>query len=373
MAPIPEAGIINTKQYTWMLFVIITSFTAIQIPGLVIFQAGRDAWLSVIAAWFIDVMLALVYAYMGIRFPGENPVQYSSTILGKFLGKVAGLLFILFYLVVSTILMRGLSMQIINILLPQTPNEVILLGAFMVTAYIVRKGIEVNARICEIFGPLYLGSIIISFLLSLPFSHLIRLKPQLDQGFYPFLSGTPLILSFIGICVSMGWYSAVCNRPENGFLAKFSAVSMGLVMVNILVLICTGVFGAEQAGNMVNPGLQLTRLIHISTYFERMEVVWIVIAIGAGIMTAVNALWIFSLGIAQIVGLNTYKPLVYPVALIAFLLSVTSFPNNTVYLNFIFYVFPIIGILVESGLELFLFLTALILGKRGAGTLGNRS
>jgi hypothetical protein len=71
---------------------------------------------------------------------------------------------------------------------------------------------------CEVLGPLYLLSFIILFLLVLPFFHLDRLKPQLDQGIYPFLSGTPLILSFIGICIAMGWYSAICNRPENGLM-----------------------------------------------------------------------------------------------------------------------------------------------------------
>jgi spore germination protein KB len=365
MAKTMEPGIINTKQYTWLLFVIITSFTALQVPGLVIFQAGRDAWLSVIAAWFLDVMLALVYTYMGIRFPGENPVQYSRTILGKSLGRLAGLLFILFFLIVGAILMRGLGMYIGNIFLPKTPMKIVLLGAYLVVAYIVRKGIEVIARMCEILGPLYLLSLIILFLLALPFFRLNRLKPQLEQGIYPFLSGTPLILSFIGICITMGWYSAICNQPKNGFLAKLTSVSMGALVLSMLILISTGCFDVAQAGNMVNPGLQLVRLIHIGDYFERMEVIWMAIAIGAGIMVTVNAVWIFSLGIAQMMGLDTYKPLVYPAALLSYILALTSFPNNTAYLNFGFYTFPLIGIAVESGLELLLFCVALLSGKKG--------
>jgi hypothetical protein len=215
MAQIPETGVINTKQNTWLLFIIITSFTVLQIPGMLIFQAGRDAWLSVIFAWFLDVLLAIVYAYMGIRFPGENPVQYSTTILGKFLGKFTGLGFILFYLLVSICLMRGLAMYIGHVFLPKTPIEIVLISGYLVIAFIARKGIEVIARICEILGPLYLVSFIILFILALPSFHLQLLKPQFDQGIYPLLSGIPLILSYIGICISMGWYSAVSNRPEN--------------------------------------------------------------------------------------------------------------------------------------------------------------
>jgi spore germination protein KB len=365
MAQVPEQGIINTKQYIWLLFITITSFTALQVPGLVIFQAGRDAWLSVLVAWLLDVLLAVVYAYLGIRFVGQNPVQYSRTILGKIFGTAVGLLFILFYLVVSASMMRGLAMYIGNVFILTTPLEVILLTAYLVVAYISRKGIEVIARMCEILGPLYLLSFIVLFLLALPYFHLEHLKPQFDQGIYPFLSGAPMILSFIGICISMGWYSAVCNRPENGFLAKFSAVSLGAVMVTLVIVLSTGIFGVTQAGNMVNPGLELVRFIHISDYFERMDIIWMVIAIGAGIMVAVNAIWIFSLGIAQIAGLDSYKPLVYPAAFLSFILSVTSFPNNTAYIYFVFYVFPIVGVFVESGLEMLLFFAAVITGKKG--------
>jgi hypothetical protein len=179
------------------------------------------------------------------------------------------------------------------------------------------------------------------------------------------MNGTPLILTHYGICIAMGWYIALCNRPENGFLAKFTAVSIGAVAVGLVIIFSIGSFGFIQAENMNNPGLTLTRLIHIGNYFERMEVLWMFIAIGAGIMTTANAIWIFSLGVAQITGLQTYKPLVYPAVLCSFVLALTSFHNSTIFLGFVVYVFPLIGLAVESGLEMFLFACALIFKKRG--------
>lgn len=365
MSKIPEPGIISTRQSVWLLFIIITALVALQVPGLIVFRAGRDVWLSVVGAWFLDIMLALVYAYMGLRFPGENPVQYSMTILGKTFGRIVGLLFILFFLTVACALMSGLAMYVANVFLPKTPVEVILISAFIVIAFIVRKGIEVIARIGEILGPFHLLSMIVLLLLALPLVNMGQLKPQFDQGVLPFLRGVPLVLVHIGICISMGWYIAVCNRPENGFLAKFIAAALGSSVLCLFSVFSIGSFGLEQTGNMINPGLQLARTIHIGYYLERTEVVWMAIAIGAGIMTAVNVLWIFSLGAAQLAGLSTYKPLVYPAALIAFALSLASFPTNTSYMHFIFYTFPLIGLSAEIGLELLLFFAALITGKRG--------
>lgn len=363
-----EKVIINTQQFIWLLFVIITSFTVLQVPGMLIFHAGRDAWLSVIGAWFLDVLLALVYAYMGIRFPGQNSVQYSMTILGKYIGKIVGIMFPLFFLLVCAILLRVLSGLIVNVFLPKAPIEVILVFGYIIVGYAVRKGIETIARACQILGPIYLLSLVIVFMIVIPSVDIEQLKPQFERGIYPFLTGSPFLLTYFGICIITGMYIPLCNRPENGFLAKFISISIGTLMTGILVSFSVGVFGVEEAGKMINPGLQLARLVQIGSFFSRMEIIWMLIGIGAGIMTSSNLIWAFSLGISQIAGLSTYKPLVYPAVLLSFILSLNLFDSHIAVLDFTFYTYPFIAVLVEAGLEIFLFAAALILNKRGKGT-----
>lgn len=151
-----EKGIISTNQFIWMIFIIISSVMAIQAPGILVVHAGRDAWLSVIGGWFLDILLAVVNAYMGIRFHGRNFVQYSITILGKYVGRMVGILFPLFFLLVCALFLRGLSQTLSIAFLPKTPTEVILVSGYIVIAYAARKGIEVIARVAEILGPLYL-------------------------------------------------------------------------------------------------------------------------------------------------------------------------------------------------------------------------
>jgi len=348
-----------------MLFIILTTFSAMQLPGMLIMQAGRDAWLSVLGAWFLDVMLALVYAYMGIRFPGENFVQYSITILGKYLGRMVGIIFPLFFLMVCSILLWGLSHLVNTVFLPRTPLMVILVSSFLVSAYIGRKGIEVIARMTEVLGPLFFLSIVALCFLVLPSFHIARLKPQFDEGVVPFLTGAPLLLTNFGVCIIMGMYIPLCNRPENGFLAKFSAVSMGTFVVGLTTALSVGIFGIEDAENMSAVALQLTRMINFSNYFERVELMWLMILIGSVIVASSTLLWSFAVGIAQVVGLKTYQPLIYAGALISLVLSIVSFPSSLQHTSFYHYTFPIVAAFVETGLELFLFAAALILGKRG--------
>jgi len=360
-----EKGIINTKQFVWLLFIMITAISTMQIPGMLIMQAGRDAWLSIFGAWFLDVMLALVYAYMGIRFPGENFVQYSITILGKYLGRMVGILFSLFFLLACTLVLRGIAQVVDVVFLPRTPLNVILISAFLVSAFIARKGIEVIARTTEILGPLYFLSIVTLSFLVLPSFHVARLKPQFDEGVAPFLIGIPLMLTSFGICIIMAMYIPLCNRPENGFLAKFNAVSMGALVVSLVTALSVGIFGIEDAQSMISPGLQLAKMINFSNYIERVEMVWLLVLVGSGIVASSSLLWAFGLGLAQTAGLKTYQPLIYPGALISLVLCIVSFPSNLQQTNFYHYTFPIVAAFIETGLELFLFAAALILHKRG--------
>ncbi len=360
-----EKGIISTRQFILMLFLIITSLTTLHVPGLVIDHAGRDAWLSVIGGWYLDVLLAIVYAYLGLRFPGENFVQYSMTILGKTVGGIVGSLFPLFFLVVCSLLQRGLAHFIKTAFLPATPLEIIIFTGAIIIGYGAYRGIEVIGRVSEILGPVYFISVLFLIAMVFPEAEFAKLKPQLDEGFYPFLSGAPLILTFYGICVMMAMFIPINNRMENGFLSKFVAVSMGAFVVGAMVVLAVAVFGNDQVKNMINPGLGLTRIVSVGRFVERAEIIWMMIAVGAGVMASSMMIWAFSLGFAQILSLKTYKPLVMPAVLLSSVLAATDFKSHMEHIYFVQFTYPVFAAAIEAGLILFLFFAALILKKKG--------
>ena len=355
-----EKGIISTNQFIWMLFVIITSVAALEAPVMIIKQAGRDVWLAVIGGWFLDVLLALVYAYMGIRFLGQNFVQYSITILGKYVGRLVGIIFPLFFLLVCILLQSSLAQAIRSILLPKTPLEIIMVVILIVSSYAARNGIEVIARVSGLLGPIYILAVVLIGLIAIPDINIDRLKPQFEQGLVPLMASSLFLLCFYGICIIMAMFIPLCNRPENGFIAKFTAVSIGAIFVGIVVIVIIAVFGLEFAQKAYAPIYQITRILVF-----RAEAIWLLIIIGAGIVGSAMLIWAFSLGVSQITGLSTYKPLVWPAAVIVLGLSLNSFQNNIELMHFIQYTYPFIAFLVEAVLEICLFILALALNKHG--------
>lgn len=360
-----EKGHISTNQYIWLLFSIITSFSTLQIVGRLVKHAGRDAWLSVVIAWFVDIVLAVVYAYLGVRFPGQSMVQYSMTILGGFWGRLVGAIFSVFFLLSASCLIYGLCALLNNAFFPKTPVNALLVVCFALVAVGARKGLEVFSRTSEILGPLYLLSFIVLFSLAVPFGRFDNLKPQLYQGFLPMLTGTPFLLSFIGICIIMGMFIPYCSKPAGGFIGKVAAVTLGSAVFEGLIVLGIAVFGAEQTGNTVNIGLGLARIVGLGGTIQRLEAIWLMVSVAAAIMSAISLLWAFSIGIAQITGLAAYQPLVYPSALLTFIVTITSFENSNDLNVFANYIFPFIALFVESGLEYLLLIVALLRKKRG--------
>lgn len=360
-----ENGIISTNQYVWLLFTIITSFSTLQIVGRLIAHAGRDAWLSVVIAWFLDVLLAVVYAYMGVRFPGENMVQYSITILGKIGGRIVASIFLVFFLLCTSALIRSLCTLLIGEFFPRTPINVFLVICFILIGVGAKKGLEAIARTSEILGPIYLLCFIVILAMAARLVNIDNLKPQLYEGWFPPLTGAPFLLSFISICIIMGMFIPYCNKPENGLKGKFISVTLGSAVAGLLVVFGIGIFGSVQAGNLVNVGLKIARIVEVGNAIQRLEAIWLMVSVAAGIMASISLIWAFSLGVSQVVGLKGYKHLVYPAVLLSFVLTITSFENSNDINDFSNYIFPFIAIFVESVLECFLLIMALVLKKKG--------
>jgi hypothetical protein len=116
---------------------------------------------------------------------------------------------------------------------------------------------------------------------------------------------------------------------------------------------------------MINISLGVSRYIHIGEVFQRVEIIWFAVAVGAVVMAAANMIWAFSLGMSQVLGLSTYKPIVIPAIVISYVIAMTSFETNFDFSNFIFYTYPLLAVFVQTGLEMLLFFSALIFKKKG--------
>jgi len=91
-----EKEVISGRQLLLLVFTFIISTATFYLPAYVTLHAGQDGWLSVIVGGTPGVLVVLIVTFLGLRYPEMTPIEYSQIILGKWPGKIIGLIFIFF-------------------------------------------------------------------------------------------------------------------------------------------------------------------------------------------------------------------------------------------------------------------------------------
>lgn len=362
-----EPGQISTNQFIWLLISVITSYAIAFVPSMLLRVTKPDGWIAVTLAWTADLLLAVVFAHMGLRFPGQTMVRYATTVLGPWLGKPVGFMFPLFFWFVSALLLRWVSEMLIILFLPGTPSVVVAAAILVVAAYGARAGLETVARAAELTAPIFIAVVAILLLLVTPHMDFAYLPPTLEEGIMPPLRGVPLALSFLAICIIMGMFQAFQNEPHRALFAKFTALTTGSLVIIGILLASVTLLGPEVAAGSLYPDLAIVRVIAIGEFFERIEVLWMATAVAAAVLSLAILLWAVALGVAETFGFREYKPLVFPLAGLILPTTLLIFKGQVGELVFTRTVFPLYALTVEAGLELLIWLVAVARGIRGDG------
>ena len=161
--------------------------------------AKQDAWISILLSSMFSVGLAYVLTRISIMYPNESLISYAPKIMGKFLGHVIILIYVLYWFTVLGIILRQYGDFMIGTILQLTPVIIPIIGMLIVAAYVTYAGIEVLARCSEVLGPLILLGIMLPLILNISQIQLDNLQPiLLDNHFSVLLKGALPTASFLG-------------------------------------------------------------------------------------------------------------------------------------------------------------------------------
>lgn len=164
-------------------------------PADLVAVAGRDAWISLLAAAGVIIADMVAIALLVQRFPGQSLVEISQTVFGQPLG----LLVTLFYLAVWLVHIvrsahQGIAM-VRDTMLPETPDAVLAAWFLIVPFYLATNGIEPVGRYIAITFPLIFLTLL-SFLAGTlaQTGQFENLLPVLAEGWTPVWQGLWAIL-----------------------------------------------------------------------------------------------------------------------------------------------------------------------------------
>ncbi|MEV5029722.1 GerAB/ArcD/ProY family transporter [Paenibacillus sp. LPE1-1-1.1] len=321
---------ITSSQCAKLLFLFALGSAALILPTSVTSIAKQDGWLSMLLAGPFNYLILIVFLKLSDRFPNLSLAQYAERVLGAWAGKAFSLLYVLFFLLLSALVLRNISDFMSLSVLPLTP-EWFIDGTFMIVViYGVYLGIETIARTGEIlfgWGLFVIVIVTVSLFNQFDFHNF---EPFLYNGLEQPIKGLYPILGFpIGEFVFITMVFPLVREQDRKKLRKslkLSAALITIVSVSITVFL-VGVMGVDEASRSPFAVYDMAKNINIEEILVRVEILVAMVWVGTVFMKLALCVYVLTVLTAQILNLSTYRTLALPYAFIIVPLSFIVYRN----------------------------------------------
>ncbi len=354
-----EKGKISAFQMGLIMYPTIVATAILLVPAITSNQAGRDSWLSPMLASLIGLFMVYIAYRLNKHYPNETIIEYSEHILGRALGKVLGLIYLLFYLHVNGIVIREYGEFMVGTFLSKTPITVVMGTMVLVCAFNVRGGVEVMGRCAQMFVPMLFLLFICIVTLLIPDLDPKNMFPMMEHGVGPSFKGSFAPQAWFSEFILISFLLPYVTDREKGMkwgMISVLTVMMTLVITNLATLFLFG----ELTASFTYPVMVAARFISIADFFEHLEAIVMTIWVMGTFVKISMFYYVIVLGTAQWLKLSNYRPLTLPIGFLLILFSIWLAPNLQEMVHFIGTIAPFYFLSVQTMIPVLLLLIALI-------------
>jgi spore germination protein len=285
-----------------------------------------DVWISVIVGGAIAIAAGIIMAVLSKLHTGQTIFQYNQVLLGKWIGGLIGISFVLYFFMTAAYQVRALSEVTMLFLLEGTPSWAIVMVFMWVSLYLMTSGINPIARLFELILPITIVIYLLVMLMSLRIFELDNLRPVLGEGIMPVLVGVKsTALSFLGVEIILV-LTAFMSNPNKSIKAVVYGTAIPLVVYLLTVVMVVGGLSIEGVVTRTWPTLDLVRSFELSgLIFERFESLLLVVWIMQIYSTFTITYYAAGLGLSQILKIKINKCLF---ALLPIVFLISTLPKN---------------------------------------------
>lgn len=320
-----------------------------------------DSWISVILGGVICILIVLLHVRLCQRYPNETFFQFNQKIVGKWIGLFLSLIVIVYYIVLSAFEVRTMVETIGIYLLQGTPTWAIMLPFLWIGLYLVLGGINSLARMLEIIFPITAICLLLVIFLGIGIFEVDNLRPVLGMGVKPIGKGIMTAnTAFSGFEIILFIFMYMKKKKQ---APKIVIIGLGvpIFFYTMTTIIVVGAFSVDAVLLQTWPVLTYIRSYEIpGLFFERFDSLFIVIWIMQIFTTYTIALFLSSLGMAQIFKKKCIRPFLF--AIIPIIYIIASVPKN---INEVFKMGGIQGIVAIYLFSIFPILLLIISFIRG--------
>ncbi|REE77685.1 spore germination protein (amino acid permease) [Paenibacillus taihuensis] len=300
--------------------------------------SGQDTWIAIVVAIMFGMLLLSYYAWLAKKFPTQTLIQYTKTLLGPFVGRVIGALYVLYFMLISSLYICRISVGFQMTFLPHTPVFVLIVMTLTFCVYSALQGYNAVARLGVLaafllFGVnnIFLTASVISDINAanyLPFLGSSLGDIGTSSIYYLFPHSQFIFLTML--------YPFIQKQRKIGSYITWRT-TLVVFVASFLNLATVGLFSARQLAMLHYPPVELSRMVEFGDFFERMDVLFVTFY-GAGMFIAIGTVFtVFISSLNQLMERkNGYRGLLLPASVLLLLLSLILFRSEKQMVQFIF-------------------------------------
>lgn len=330
-----EKGQISTGQILFLASSFCLGATLLKTPAV---GAGHADWLAIILGLMEGLFWVYIFTSLIIKFPGKTLVEINTLIYGPFLGNFISLAYLFYFFILATLTLRLFGDFFVGLIYTQTPVIVIIGLVVFLCASAVRNGIEVIARCSQVLLPITIVTLIITIIFALPQIEINRFLPLFNVSWAEFIKITHYTAVFpFGESITFLMFLAFLGSDREIVKKGRLSMMLGLILGGIsMVLVAarnTSLLGDTKIISNYS-SYQAVRLIDIADVLTRIEIIVSLNFLTMGFLVVSIFYYSSALGLAQILKLRSYLPLILPIGILLVCISITQFENMFEYERF---------------------------------------
>lgn len=279
-------------------------------------EAKSAAWMIPCVNGLISGLVFFLLLYVMRRIPGDL-LDISRKLLGSTLAKVIGLIYFAQFYIESALLLREFAENTLLTALPYLEFSVAILFYSLVAAVILYLGIEPLARATYIVMPVIVFAVLFVVVFLYPKFIVLQLAPWQGPGLGAvFVNGAWVSGFNFGLLLLPILARSLHNVTTIHYAALYG-FGLSVVMRVVMVLGFTLVFGSGTGREKMLPFFEMTRAVYVSRYLQRIESLFILLWVVAGVIAIAVTFYVSIYIITRLFDLPAYKPLIFPAILSA--------------------------------------------------------
>lgn len=296
-------------------------------------NTDRSAWV----ACFLGILLVIPFAvwifYLGKYYPNGTVFDIVESGLGKFLGSIVCIVFILINIAVAVTHLNMFTAMINVFFLQYTPSWIIILFIVVMGGILANSGMQVFGRLVELLCVIGLINYFSAFVFVSPQNfHTEYIIPIFNTSLIGFAKGTIFMIGASSECLLL-LMIIVKYIPDSKKHYKWAikGIVLGATVFPIAIMVIIGILSPELAKRIAFGGVNAAKLIQVGELIRGLEVLILVtyqfIAIGK-ITICMYCAWIAS---KKVFNEKIPRIQLVLIAIIIFVASVWIDSYNTAY------------------------------------------